>query len=66
MNKPFHYNQGVECIDVIKAALGDKYDGYLQGNAIKYLYRCKYKGNTAEDLAKCRWYLERLIEEISK
>ena len=32
---PTHYNMGgVECIDGIKAALGDKYVGFLIGNVI--------------------------------
>ena len=36
---PPHYRQGdVECIQAIKAACGDDgYDGYLQGNIMKYV-----------------------------
>jgi len=61
VNKPSHYRQGkVECIDGIEAALGENYSGYLQGNAIKYIWRHKYKGKPIEDIDKAIWYLNRL------
>lgn len=63
VNHPSHYNKGgVECIDAIMAAVSDLsgIEGYLTGNAIKYLYRWKDKNGT-EDLLKCYWYVERLI-----
>ena len=64
VNSPPHYNQaGIECIDAIRAATGDGYEYYLQGNIIKYLWRYRYK-NGVEDLKKAKWYLEKLIEEI--
>lgn len=60
---PAHYTRGgVECIDAIKAALGDSFCGFLRGNAIKYLWRFDRKGGE-EDLSKARWYIDRLIEE---
>ena len=63
VNSPPHYNQaGIECIDAIRAATGDGYEYYLQGNIIKYLWRYRYK-NGAQDLKKAQWYLDRLIEE---
>ena len=66
VNKPPHYNQaGIECIDAIKAATGDGYEFYLQGNILKYLWRYRYK-NGIEDLKKAEFYLKRLIEEQSK
>ena len=63
VNSPPHYNQaGIECIDAIRAATGDGYEYYLQGNIIKYLWRYRYK-NGVQDLEKAQWYLEKLIEE---
>ena len=64
VNSPKHYNQaGIECIDAIRAATGDGYEHYLQGNIMKYLWRYRYK-NGAEDLKKAQWYLTKLIEEV--
>ena len=65
VNSPPHYNQaGIECIDAIRAATGDGYEYYLQGNIIKYLWRYRYK-NGVQDLEKAQWYLQKLIEEIT-
>ena len=62
VNHPAHYNQGgIECIEAIKAALGDGFPDYLRGNVIKYLWRYKQKGGV-EDLRKSAWYLDRLIK----
>ena len=64
VNKPAHYNKGgIECIDTIKAATGDQFSAYLQGNAMKYLYRHRYKDNPVQDLEKAIWYINKLIEE---
>ena len=65
VNSPPHYNQaGIECIDAIRAATGDGYEYYLQGNIIKYLWRYRYK-NGVQDLEKAQWYLQKLIEETT-
>jgi hypothetical protein len=65
VNHPPHYKQGdIECIDAIKAALGDGYKYYLQGSIIKYIWRCEHKENTVQDLQKASWYLQRLIGEL--
>ncbi len=63
VNHPSHYTQGsIECIDAIKAALGEEqYEGYLRGACIKYLWRYKMKSGV-ESLKKSEWYLKRLIE----
>ena len=63
VNRPEHYNNGgMECIDAIRGMLThDEYIGYLRGNALKYNWRCRYKGQPIEDLRKARWYEERLI-----
>ena len=64
VNNPPHYNQsGIECIDAIRAALGDEgFKSYCQGNAIKYLWRHQYKGKPVEDLHKAQWYINKIIE----
>ena len=64
VDNPPHYNQaGIECLDAIKAATGEGYEFYLQGNILKYLWRYRYK-NGLEDLKKAHFYLERMIEEL--
>tara|TARA_R100000234_G_scaffold120015_1_gene104858 strand:+ start:1757 stop:1975 length:219 start_codon:yes stop_codon:yes gene_type:complete len=64
VNNPSHYNQaGVEAIDAIRAATGEGFEYYLQGNILKYLWRYRYK-NGVEDLKKAEWYLKVLIEEV--
>jgi len=66
VNNPSHYNTGeVECIDGIKAALSEEeYRGYLRGAAMKYLWRCTYKGKMKEDLSKAEWYINKLKEGV--
>ena len=64
VDNPPHYNKaGIECIEAIRAATGDGYEYYLQGNIMKYLWRYRYKNGT-EDLEKAQWYLSKLIEEV--
>ena len=66
VSHPAHYTSGgIECIDCIKAALGQHFIGFLMGNVIKYSYRYKDK-NGAEDLKKARWYLDRAIKEVEQ
>lgn len=61
VNKPPHYQGKYECIDVIEDRLNiTAYQGYLEGNVWKYLYRYRNK-NGVTDLRKAQWYLERLI-----
>tara|TARA_R100001015_G_C4534591_1_gene100068 strand:- start:234 stop:524 length:291 start_codon:yes stop_codon:yes gene_type:complete len=63
VNHPPHYNKyGVECIDALRAATGEGFEYYLQGNVIKYMWRYRYK-NGIEDLKKANWYLELMIAE---
>ena len=66
VNRPEHYNNGgMECIDAIKGMLThDEYIGYLRGNALKYMWRFRYKGKPIEDLRKARWYEERMINYL--
>lgn len=64
VNHPSHYTQGgVECIEGIKAALGEGFVDYCQGNVLKYVWRWKYKGGV-EDLKKAQVYLGWMIETV--
>lgn len=67
VSHPSHYTSGgVECIDGIRAALApEEYRGYLRGNVLKYIWRCRLKGGV-EDLRKARVYLDWLIEEMEE
>lgn len=69
VNHPKHYQSedGIECIDAIRAALGvDGFVAYCRGNAIKYAFRSDKKENNAQDLRKAAWYLTRAAEELGK
>jgi hypothetical protein len=65
VNHPAHYTPTeIECIDAIKAALGDDgFHAFCKGQIIKYLWRAERKGNRVEDLHKAQWYMERTITE---
>lgn len=67
VNHPGHYTKGgIECIDAIKAATEGLtgMEAVCTGNAIKYLWRWKWK-NGAEDIRKAIWYLQRLLGEVA-
>ena len=66
INHPPHYNRGtIETIDMIKNCMTPhEFEGYLQGNVIKYISRYKYKGTALEDLKKAEWYINKLIQEV--
>jgi len=60
INHPPHYTQGkIECIDFIE----DQKLGYHLGNAVAYIVRCRWKGETREDIKKAIWYLNRYLAE---
>lgn len=66
VNHPPHYTAGkYEVIDIIKSIVDSQplspFEGYMLGNAIKYLARWTHK-NGIEDLEKATWYLNKLIE----
>ena len=65
VNHPSHYRGKVECIDCLEAATEGLVgiEAVCTANAIKYLYRWKKK-NGIEDLRKCSWYLNRLINTL--
>lgn len=66
---PAHYKHlPAEAIDIIMAAIAkapSNGSAFLQGQVIKYLLRCWSKKGI-EDLRKAKWYLDRLIEGVSK
>lgn len=68
VNHPPHYTQGrFEAIDVIEDAVSRAPDpvlGGLQWQALKYLLRLWDKEAPAQDAAKARWYLNRLIDHL--
>lgn len=66
VNHPSHYTQGgIECIEAIKNSMSQEaFNGYLKGNALKYLWRYTNKGNPVEDLKKAQWYINRLLSEV--
>lgn len=41
----------------------EQFNGFLLGNAIKYLGRCNHKGSWTADLNKAKHYIEKLLEE---
>tara|TARA_R110002020_G_scaffold467431_1_gene690967 strand:+ start:259 stop:525 length:267 start_codon:yes stop_codon:yes gene_type:complete len=57
---PPYYRKTIEVTDFIIAYALD----FLEGNIVKYIARYKDKHKDGlEDLYKCRWYLDKLIEE---
>lgn len=64
VNHPPHYTAGgIETIDAIEAALtAEEFRGYCKGNALKYVWREKHKGQN-ESLRKAIWYLNRLVNK---
>lgn len=65
VNSPSHYTVGeIECIDAIKAALGEEgFKAFCRGNALKYIWRLPHKQNPKQDLEKAIWYLKKMREE---
>ena len=63
VNFPSHYNKGdIGCIDAIKACQGEGFKYYLQGSAMKYLWRYEHKKKPIQDLEKAKWFINKLIE----
>lgn len=69
VSHPAHYisKKGLETIDVIEAFTSDLkgIEATDTGNVIKYICRWKHK-NGLEDLEKARWYINHLIDRVSK
>lgn len=62
VNKPYHYTQGIECIDYIESHKL----GFHLGNAVKYITRAELKGDTKKDIKKAIWYLNRYLEVLDE
>lgn len=59
IDHPTHYTGrgiGYECIDITQ------HQTFCVGNAIKYLWRYKAKGDPIEDLKKARWYTHKAMK----
>ena len=69
VSHPVHYQSetGLEVIDAIEAFTFDLkgIEAVDTGNVIKYICRWKHK-NGVQDLKKCMWYLQHLIEHEEK
>lgn len=67
VHRPTHYaGDTIECIEYLKDNLPwEAYTGFLEGNVKKYLHRWRRKGKPVQDLEKARWYLDRLIMELT-
>ena len=63
---PDHYKTGgIETIDFMKAkSTPEEFKGHLRLTALKYLSRFGKKDDELQELLKCHWYLERLIQEL--
>jgi len=60
VHHPKHYCQGgIECIDVLEQLAADGHDFRIL-NAMKYLWRYRYKGGD-ESLRKAVWYINRVL-----
>ena len=70
VNHPPHYaesDNGIECIDAIRAALGrEQFIGFLRGTIIKYQWRLGKKDDEVEDNAKAIWYAQKLAEVLAE
>lgn len=64
VNSPPHYTQGkIECVDAIRSALTkEEFDGWCKGNAMKYIWRHRHKGDPKEQIKKALWYLNKMSE----
>ena len=51
--------------DVVDTWPLDQRVGFFRGNALKYLMRAGSKGEAAEDFAKARHYLDKLVEVLA-
>lgn len=59
-----HYRavKGVTDVDVVEEL---ELPGHL-GHALKYIWRCRFKGTMREDITKAIWWLNRWLEYTEK
>lgn len=68
-NHPKRYNGNTpyECYLVLKNWLTkEQYEGFLLGNALKYLCRLGKKDDAVQELEKAQWYISKLKESKSE
>ena len=61
VNHPSHYTahpSGIECIQITE------HMNFCLGNAVKYIWRVRLKGDATEDIKKAIWYLERELKRM--
>lgn len=65
VNNPKHYSpNGVDTFMHLKDQIGpEAFDGFLQGNVMKYVQRYRFKEKPVEDLTKAAFYLFHLAFE---
>ena len=58
VDQPSHYRRyGMESIDAMKGTMSpEEFNGFLKGNAFKYLMRAGAKDSLEQDLHKVCWY----------
>ena len=58
VNRPTHYQRyGMESIDAMRGTMSpEEFNGFLKGNAFKYLTRAGAKDALEQDLHKVCWY----------
>lgn len=68
VNHPSHYETGgIECFDAIVASQGtEAAKDFCLCNAFKYIWRCKHKGKSLEDVKKAIWYLNKYVDFCCK
>ena len=61
---PTYYKKsGLEVFDVLRAFLGEeRFKGFLEGNAIKYILRLDGKDTRISNLTKASHYIAKLLE----
>lgn len=65
-NQEHYVSNGIEPIELMRKNFSpEEFQGFLQGNVLKYMLRYKKK-NGLEDLKKAQVYLGWLIEEVEK
>lgn len=63
--KPAHYDTGIDTIAFLRANCPpEQVEGFLRGNALKYLQRYDRKSQAVSDLKKAAHYVQMLIEEV--
>lgn len=63
-NQEHYTSNGIEPIELMRSNFTkEEYEGFLQGNVLKYMLRYKKK-NGLEDLKKAKTYLTWLIESV--